>query len=98
MPSSFDLRENIYNTRHFPVLSNQSRRIVNYSLKTICYRAPFPWANLPPEYEFAHSLNFFERKIKKWKGENCPCRLCNTATRTLENGATFSLLGVYQSL
>ena len=58
-------------------------RTVNYDLETICYRAPFLWANLPPEYKLANSLNIFERKIKNWKGENCPCRLCKTYVREL---------------
>ena len=62
------------------VLSNESRRTVNYGLETICYRAPFLWANLPPEYKLANSLNIFKRKRKNWKGGNCPCRcrLCKT--------------------
>ena len=59
-------------------------RTVNYGLETICYRAPFLWANLPPEYKLANSLNIFKRKIKNWKGENCPCRLCETYVRELD--------------
>ena len=54
--------------RYFQVLSNESRRTANYGLETICYRA----ANLRPEYKLANSLNTFKRKIKNWKGENCP--------------------------
>ena len=69
--------------RYFQVLPNERRRTVNYGLETICYRAPFLWANLPPEYKLANSLNIFKRKIKNWKGENCPCRLCKTYVREL---------------
>ena len=65
------------------VLSNESTRTINYGSETICYRAPFLWANLPPEYKLANSLNIFKRKIKNWKGENCPCRLCKTHVRKL---------------
>ena len=83
MSSLFEIRENTHNTRYFQVLSNESRRTVNYGLETICYRAPFLWANLPPEYKLANSLNIFKRKIKNWKGENCPCRLCKTYVREL---------------
>ena len=83
MSSLFEIRENAHNTRYFQVLSNESRRTVNYDLETICYRAPFLWANLPPEYKLANSLNIFKRKIKKWKGENCPCRLRKTYVRGL---------------
>ena len=62
MPSLFEIRRNSHNTRHFQVLSNKSRRTVNYGLETICYRTPFLLANLPPEYK---SANTFKRKIKK---------------------------------
>ena len=43
MLSLFEIRENIPNSRNFQVLSNESKRIVNYCLETICYRAPFLW-------------------------------------------------------
>ena len=69
MSSLFEIRVNTYNTRYFQVLPNESRRTVNYGLETTCYRAPFLWANLPPAYELANSLNVFKRKIKNWKGE-----------------------------
>ena len=53
--SLFEIRENTHNARYFQVLSNESRRTVNYDLETICHRAPFLWANLPPEYKLANS-------------------------------------------
>ena len=74
MPFLFEIRENNHNLRHFQVFSNERGRTVNYGLKTICYRAPFLWVNLPPEYKLASSLNIFKRKIENWKGENCSCR------------------------
>ena len=95
MSSLFEIRENTRNKRHFHVLSNESRSAVNYGLETICYRAPFLRANLPPEYKLANSLTFFKRKIKNWKGENYQYRYTK---HTLENWVTFSLLGVCQSL
>ena len=67
MSSLFEIHENTHNTRYFQVLSNESRRTINYGLESICYRAPFLWANLPPEYKLADSLNIFKRKIKNWK-------------------------------
>ena len=79
--SLFEIRVNTHNTRYFQVLSNESRGTVNYGLETISYRAPFLWANLQPEYKLENSSNIFKRKIKNWKGENCPCRLCKTYVR-----------------
>ena len=52
MSSLFQICENIYNMRYFKVLSDESRRTVNYGLETKCYRAPFLWTILPPEYTF----------------------------------------------
>ena len=31
---------------------------------------------LPEDYKDIYNLNTFKNKIKKWKPENCPCRLC----------------------
>ena len=38
---SFYLRENNHNTKHLQVLSNESRKTVNYGLDTVLYIA-FP--------------------------------------------------------
>ena len=65
MSSLLEIRENTHNTRYFQVLSNESRRTVNRGLETICYRAPFLWANLPPEYKLANSFKYFQKKNKK---------------------------------
>ena len=83
MPSLFEIRRNSHSKRHFQVLSNKSRRAVNYGLETICYETPFLLANLPPEYKFANYLNIFKRKIKNWKGENYLRWLCKTYVREL---------------
>ena len=83
MSSLFEIHENTHNTRYFQVLSNESRRTVNYGLETICYRALFLWVNLPTEYKLANSLNIFKKKAKNWKGGNFPCRLCKVCVREL---------------
>ena len=83
MSSLLEVHENTHHTRYFQVLFNESCRTVNCGLETICYRAPFLWANLPQEYKLADSLNIFRRKIRNWKGENCPCRLCKMYVREL---------------
>ena len=95
MSSLFEIRENTHNTRYFQVLSNESSRTGNYGLQTICYRAPFLWANLPPEYKLTNSLNIFKRKIKTGKEKIVHV---GYAKRTLENWDTFSFprsLSVY---
>ena len=86
MSCVLEIRENTHNTRYFQVLSNESRRTLSYCLETICYRAPFLWANLLPEYKLANSLNIFKRKIT-WKEKIVHL---GYAKRTLENWATSS--------
>ena len=64
MSSLFEIPENTHNRSYFQVLSNESRRTINYGLETICYRAPFLWANLPSKLKLANSLSIFKRKMK----------------------------------
>ena len=59
--SLFEIGVNTHNTRYFQVFYNESRRTVNYGFETVCYRASFFWANLPPEYKLANFLNIFKR-------------------------------------
>ena len=67
MLSLVGIRENTHKTIYFRVLSNESRRTVNHGVETICYRTHFLWANIPPEYKLANSLDIFKIKIKNWK-------------------------------
>ena len=59
------------------------RKQWGYGQETIKFRAPSPWANLPEEYKLASSSKIFKRKIKNWKCETCPCRLCQTFQKDL---------------
>ena len=34
------------------------------------------WDMPPDDYKDIDDLNTFKSKIKNWKPENCPCRLC----------------------
>ena len=34
------------------------------------------WDILTNDYKTVENLDTFKIKIKKWKSENCPCRLC----------------------
>ena len=67
MLSLVGIRENTHKTIYFRVLSNESRRTVNHGVETICYRKHFLWANTPPKYKLANSLDIFKIKKKNWK-------------------------------
>ena len=52
------------------------RRTVKYGIETIKYRAPSLLEKLPSEYKLVVFLKEFKVRIKKWKCDTCPCRLC----------------------
>ena len=76
MNSLLEFRSSKYNIRNFQVLSTDFRRTVKYGIDTVTYRASSLWTKLPCEYKLAVSLKEFKVKIKKWKSDTCPCRLC----------------------
>ena len=49
---------------------------VLYGAETVRYRGPLTWNMIPAKIKISSSLNEFKTKIKKWKPENCTCRLC----------------------
>ena len=77
MGNIFKLRTEIpYNLRN---ISEFSRPIVNsvyHGTESISYLGPKIWDILPQELKVIDNLAFFKKEIKKWKPENCPCRLC----------------------
>ena len=77
MNSLFAFRSNDYNIRNFQVLSTDFSRTVNYG--TITYRLPSLSEKLPSEDKLATSLEEFKVKIKKWKCDTCPWRLCKNS-------------------
>ena len=42
------------------------------------YLDPKVWELVPENLKRINSLTNFEKQIKKWNPENCPCRLCKT--------------------
>ena len=83
MNSLFEFQSNKYDIVNFQVLSTDFRRAINYGIETITYRAPSLWVKLPSEYKLTASLEEFEMKIKKWKCDTCPCRVCKKFQPTL---------------
>ena len=78
MQDIFEIKSNFYNTRDAPAFSSRNIKTVRYGLKTISYMAPKIWNLVPKEMKQVTTLNEFKAKIKIWKLENCPCRLCRT--------------------
>ena len=78
MPDSFETKDNYDNTCNAPAFSSRNVKTVRYGLQTISYMAPKIWNLVPKEMKQVTTLNEFKAKIKIWKLENCPCRLCRT--------------------
>ena len=75
MRDIFKIKSNYNNTRNAPVF--YSRNI------NMDYRPSLTWLHkfgtlCQKEMKQVTTLNEFKAKIKIWKLENCPCRLCRT--------------------
>ena len=51
-------------------------RTVRYVIETSAFVGFRIWSYMPSELKESMSLNEFSSKIKTWKPENCPCKLC----------------------
>ena len=76
MNSLFNVRANSHNIRNFQEIFTENRKSIKHRIETVTYRAPLLWANLQSEYKNAKSLEEFKSKVKTWKCDFCPCRLC----------------------
>jgi len=77
MENVFTLREeNHYNLRQNSQFSRPFVRSVFYGTESISYLGPKIWDMLPESYKNVNTLGAFKSKIKLWKPDNCPCRLC----------------------
>ena len=75
MQQVFPLKESPkYCTKNIFVTRNV--RTVKYGTETLAHLGPKVWAIVPTEMKSANSLKEFKRKIKNWKPNKCPCKLC----------------------
>ena len=76
MNESFDIIESPYPLRN--ALRFKSRNIcaVRYGIETGAFVGSRIWSYMPSELKKSMSLNVFMSKIKTWRPENCPCKLC----------------------
>ena len=68
-----------YNLRQISQLCRSLVRTVYEGRESISYLGPKTWDILPDDYKTIQNLDTFKTKIKKWKPENCPCRLCKVS-------------------
>ena len=65
-----------YNLRHHKQFSTRTFKTVHYGTDSIAFLAQKIWDRVPEEIKASTSVERFRSKIKNWKPEDCPCRLC----------------------
>ena len=83
MQELFETRTLNYNLRNFRVIETYRKNTIAFGIETVTYKSSQLWQILPTELKSIQSLHEFKRKVKEWKGENCPCRLCKIYIRNL---------------
>ena len=66
----------MHNTREIFVTHNV--RTEHYSKETLSYLGPKIWNIFPNEIKSSAPLTVFKQKIRRWKPDKCPCKLCKT--------------------
>ena len=76
MNEVFDFRECQYPLRNELRFKLRNIHTVRYGIETAAFVGSRIWSNLPSKLKESTLLNEFKKKIKTWKPENCPCKLC----------------------
>ena len=76
MNKVFDFIECRYPLRNELRFKLRNIRTVRYGIETAAFVGSRIWSNMLSELKESTSLNEFKKKIKTWKPENCPCKLC----------------------
>ena len=76
MSEIFQLRENTYyHLRHtWQFMAHPIHSVYN-PFESASHLGPKIWELIPPEIKAIEFLEGFKEKIKKWKPNDCPCRL-----------------------
>ena len=69
-------RNNAYNLRKPSEFVRPKVHSVFHGKESISYLGPHIWDMIPVEMKNLTTISAFKRKVKNWKLENCPRRLC----------------------
>ena len=72
----FTKKENPYNLRSQLDFTVPKVKTVYKSFNSLRYFGPKIWNLVPTEIKYCDSLENFTSKIRQWKPDSCPCRLC----------------------
>ena len=77
MKDIFILKQNNrYNSNEIFVTKNI--RTEHYGKESVSYLGPKIWKIIPNDIKVSKSLKEFKLKIRLWKPDKCPCKLCKT--------------------
>ena len=74
----FHVRQNNYNLRHDSYFAIPNVKSVYHGTESLSNLGPRIWNLVPDKLKQLVDIHAFKKEIKKWKPENCPCRLCKT--------------------
>ena len=74
----FHVRQNNYNLRHDSYFAIPNVKSVYHGTESLSNLGPRIWNLVPSKLKQLVNIHAFKKEIKKWKPENCPCRLCKT--------------------
>ena len=67
-----------YDLRHASTFLRDRVNTVSYGSESIRILGPKIWNLLPNDIKYSETFDSFQAKIRNWKVDICPCRLCKT--------------------
>ena len=65
-----------YDLRQYVSFCSYNAKTVLYGTESLSYLGPKIWNLVPSDIRDCATEQIFRQKIKKWKPDRCPCRLC----------------------
>ena len=76
MSELFHQKVNHYDLRNSYKFSNPKVNTVFHGQRSISYLGTLIWQLVPSEFKDLNTVSAFKAAIRKWKPNNCSCRLC----------------------
>ena len=67
-----------YDLRNKSIFQIPKSRTVRFGIQSIAFLGCKLWHGLSNEIKQSLNITIFKKRIKKWKGEECNCRICKT--------------------
>ena len=74
----FHVQQNNYNLRDDSYFAIPNVKSLYHGTESLSNLRPRIWNLVPDKLTQLVDIHAFKEELKKWKPENCPCRLCKT--------------------